>query len=112
MTLTMRKLIVAGSVVAVLLLANAALIADWLVRLGLVGLAQGLRQEYVTGTAITVIVVMLFVLTKPKAAHPAAPPFRRCPVCDHELRREGSYCPECGSRVRSGCSSRHPVRRS
>jgi hypothetical protein len=50
MTLTMRKLVVAGSVVAVLLLANAVLIADWLARLGLVGLAQGVRQEYVTGT--------------------------------------------------------------
>lgn len=105
MTLTLRKLIVAGSVVTILLLANAVLIADWLARLGLVGLAQGVRQEYVTGTAITVIVVMLLVLTRPESTRTVAPPFRRCPVCDHELRREGSYCPECGSRVRSSCSS-------
>ncbi len=99
MTFTMRKLVVALSIVAALLLANAVLIADWLARLGLVGFAQGLRSEYVTGTAITIIVVMLLVLTRPESAHRVALPFRRCPVCDHELRREGNYCPECGSRV-------------
>jgi len=97
MTLTMRKLIVAGSVAAVLILANALLIANWLARLGLVGLAQGLRQEYVTGTAISVIAVMLVLLVGP--ARGPALPVRRCPVCDRELRREGNYCPECGSRA-------------
>ena len=97
MSLTMRKLIVAGSIVTVLLLANAVLVADWLARLGLVGLAQGVRQEYVTGTAITVIVVMMVLLLGPARSMPL--PVRRCPVCDRELRREGSYCPECGARV-------------
>ena len=97
MTLTMRKLIVAGSVLTVLLLANAVVIADGLARLGLVGLAQGLRQEYITGTAITIIVVMLVLLVGP--ARSLALPVRRCPVCNHELRREGRYCPECGARV-------------
>lgn len=97
MSLTMRKAVVAGSVIIVLLLANAVVIADWLARLGLVGLAQGLRAEYVTGTAITIIVMMLMLLARP--ARGFAEPIRRCPVCDHELRREGNYCPECGSRV-------------
>ena len=97
MSLTMRKLIVAGSVVAVLLLANAIVIADWLARLGLVGLAQGLRAEYVTGTAITIIIVMLVLLTRSDRFQPVL--FRRCPVCDHELWREGRYCAECGARV-------------
>jgi hypothetical protein len=97
MTLTMRKAVVVGSVIVVLLLANAVAIADWLARLGLVGLAQGLRQEYVTGTAITIIVVMMVLFVRPAGIGPAA--VRRCPVCDRELRRPGKYCPECGSRA-------------
>lgn len=98
MTLTMRKAIVTGSVLIVLLLANAIVIADWLGRLGLVGLAQGLRSEYLIVTAITVIVVMLALFVRPVGIGSAS--VRRCPVCDHELTREGNYCPECGARVR------------
>ena len=96
-SLIRRKLIVAGSVILVLLLANAVLISDWLVRLGLVGLTQGLRAEYITGTAITVIVVMLVLFVGPVRS--LGFPIQRCPVCDRELRQEGRYCPECGGRV-------------
>jgi hypothetical protein len=97
MTLTMRKVAVAGSIIVVLLLANAVAIAEWLARLGLVGLAQGLRQECITGTAITIIVVMLLLFVRPAGIGPMSA--RRCPVCDHQLDRAGRYCPECGSRV-------------
>jgi hypothetical protein len=96
MTLTMRKAMVAGSVLILLLLANAIVVADWLARLGLVGLAEGLRAEYVTGTAITIVVVMMVLMVGP--ARGLTLPVRRCPVCDRELRREGDYCPECGAR--------------
>jgi len=81
---TMRKLIVAGSVVMPLL-AKAVMIADWLTRLGPVGLARGVRSEYVTGPPITIIVVMLVLLVSRSRSWQV--PARWCPVGDHELRR-------------------------
>ena len=62
MTLGMRKLIVAGSGGAVFLLANALIVAHWLDKAGVVQFAGKLRSEFVTGTAITIIVVLLVLL--------------------------------------------------
>ncbi len=95
MVLRTRKLVVAGVIAAVVLLANALMIATWLSESGVIGWARYIREEYATGTAITVIVVLLFLLGSPvrKAL------VRRCGVCDHFLLRPGKYCGACGSRV-------------
>ncbi len=97
MSLAVRKLIIIGLIAAVLLLANAWAIVSWLGESGLIGLAQHIRAEWFTGTAVAVIAVLLFLL-RPAAQHIVAGA-RRCPVCDEVLRREGKYCPACGSRV-------------
>ncbi len=58
MTLGRRKLVVIVVVGAVLLLANARVVVEWLGELGLIEAAVDLRQEYLTGTAITVILAL------------------------------------------------------
>ena len=95
MVLRTRKLVIAGVIAAVLFLANALVIAAWLDNSGVIGWARHIREEYATGTAITVTVVLLFLLGSPvrKAI------IRRCGVCDHFLLRPGKYCGACGSRV-------------
>ena len=95
MLLRTRKLVVASVTAAVLFLANALVIATWLDDSGVVGWVRYIREEYATGTAITVIVVLLFLLGSPvrKAL------IRRCGVCDHFLLRPGGYCGACGSRL-------------
>ena len=101
MALRIRKLIVVGVIAAVILLANALVVAGWLDDLGLVASAGHLRTEYVTGTAIAVIVALLVLLPSATAARgrPRRERFLRCPVCDEGLRPGGRYCPACGSRV-------------
>lgn len=95
MVLRTRKLVIVGVIAAVFLLANTLVIAMWLDDSGVIGWARYIREEYATGTAITVIVVLLFLLGSPvrKAL------IRRCGVCDHFLLRPGKYCGACGSRV-------------
>ncbi len=55
-----------------------------------------IRKEFLTGTAITIIIALLFLLAKPRGEGGSL--FRHCPVCDHRLLR-GKYCSECGSKV-------------
>lgn len=95
MSLRSRKLLVLLVLTSVMLLANVHAVACWLGRMGLVGFAQDLRAEYITGTAIAVILVLLFLLSGDVLAGIA----RRCPVCDHTMFRGGKYCAACGSRV-------------
>jgi hypothetical protein len=100
MTLCMRKLFLGSLIVSIFLLANALTIAGVCDRLGVVALAQWLRDNFVTGTAVTVIIALLILLPTQVAWRPPwsiQPP--RCPVCDEALRRVGRYCPACGSRV-------------
>jgi uncharacterized membrane protein len=87
MTLTIRKIVVLSLIGAVLLIGNIIFVANWLADKGVVDWAKNIRAEYLTGTAITIIVVLLILLV------------RRCPVCDHVLLTKGVYCSECGSRV-------------
>jgi len=91
-----RKLLVAGVVLATLLLANTETIVGWLRDQGIIPLAQHIQSEYVTGTAIAVIVALM-ILAPGRAAWAGGG--RRCPVCDSLLLRQGRYCAECGSRV-------------
>jgi hypothetical protein len=100
MTLGTRKLVIAGAVATVILLANFLVLARWLDNIGLVGWARGVKAEYLTGTSLTIIVV-LFVLVVPHGhGNERCPtPTRFCQVCEHELSPGGRYCPTCGSRV-------------
>lgn len=96
MSIVERKLIVMGAIAAVLVLANVDTIVDWLEHAGLVPFAQHIRTEYVTGTAIAVIVALLILLPSRMVWAVCA---RRCPVCDAALLRRCRYCAECGSRT-------------
>jgi len=96
MTLGLRKLIVLLLVAAVFLLANVWLVARWLQELGAVDLARYIRSEYLTPTAVTIIVVLLVLLV---GTGRSVGFVRRCPVCDRLLLGGSKYCGECGSRV-------------
>ena len=65
MTLGIRKTIVLVLVAAVFLLANMWLVMNWLEDKGVIDLAKYVRTEYLTGTAITIIVALLILLVKP-----------------------------------------------
>jgi len=97
MSLTIRKVAVFGVISAILLLGNILFVASWLAEHGVVDWARNIRSEYLTGTAITIIAVLLILLVSPTAG--ARGLARRCPVCDHVLVGRGGYCSECGSKV-------------
>jgi len=97
MTLGIRKLVVFVLVAAVFLLANLWLIATWLAEQGVVDWARHVRKEYLTGTAITIIIALLVLLAAPCTK--GAKLLRRCPVCEHVLLGRGKYCSDCGSKV-------------
>ena len=100
MTLGIRKLIVVSLVGAVVLFANFLLVAHWLQEKGVIDLAKHVRQEFLTGTAITVIVVLLILLVRPGYSVARAwASSRRCRVCDRAIREDAQYCGDCGSRV-------------
>ena len=93
MTLGVRKLVVAGVVVAVVLLANALVIAHWLDDAGVLDASRRIRSEFFTGTALTIVAVLLVLLVPPGKL------VTRCRNCDNLILREGKYCPRCGSRL-------------
>ncbi|MBN1815819.1 MAG: hypothetical protein JW828_00570, partial [Sedimentisphaerales bacterium] len=98
MTLTIRKIIVLSLIGMILLLGNVLAVANWLAEKGVAGKANWIREEFLTGTAICVIVALLILLVNPKSGRTIG--FgRRCPVCDKRLFGDPKYCGECGSRV-------------
>ena len=97
MTLGIRKLIVLVLVAALFLVANLMLVTNWLADKGVIDCAKYIHREYLTGTAITIIVVLLILLVAPRGEGRRL--FRRCPVCDHTLLGGGKYCGDCGSKV-------------
>lgn len=97
MTLGIRKVVVLVLVAAIFLLANVWFVVNWLDEHGVVSWAQHLRSEYITGTAITILVALLILLTGPRTLGSGL--LRRCPVCDHVLMGRGKYCSDCGSKV-------------
>lgn len=100
MTLGIRKIIIAGVVAVTLLLANFFVLARWLDRAGVIGWAQGLRHEYLTGTAVTIIAVLLvLIVPQTRVCIIGRGAQSRCRVCDGLLDRPGQYCPTCGSRI-------------
>ena len=99
-SLGIRKLVVISLVGGIFLLGNIWLVVNWLEGSGVIGCARQIRKEYLTGTAITIVVVLLILLVGPgRRAAAGVRLSRRCPVCDHALRGRGKYCGDCGSRV-------------
>ena len=100
MTLEIRKTIVLVLVAAIFLLANMWLVMNWLEEKGVIDMAKYVRTEYLTGTAITIIITLLILLVKPgREAAGRAGLIWRCPVCDHTILARGAYCNDCGSKV-------------
>ena len=97
MTLGIRKLIVLVLVAALFLVANLIFVTNWLAEKGVIDWAKDVRQEYLTGTAITIIAALLILLVAPRVDGRRL--FRRCPVCDHTLVGRSQYCSDCGSKV-------------
>jgi hypothetical protein len=98
--LTIRKIIVLGLIGIIFLLANILVVANWISDAGIADKAGWVRREFLTGTAVAVILVLLILLVSPKNAGGKAIGFaRRCPVCDKRLSGNPSYCGECGSKV-------------
>jgi len=97
MTLGIRKLIVLVLAAAMFLVADLIFVANWLADKGVIDWAQGIRKEYLTGTAITIIVVLLILLASPGRGSLRLS--RRCPVCDHGLQGGARYCGDCGTKV-------------
>ena len=97
MTLRIRKSIVLLLIVAIFLLANAWIVVNWLDEHGAVEWARHVRSEYITGTAISILVALLILLTGPRTL--GSELLRRCLVCDHVLMGRGKYCSDCGSKV-------------
>jgi len=81
-------------------MANILVVANWIAEAGIAEKAGWLRKEFLTGTAIAVILALLVLLVSPKSAAGKAIGFtRRCPVCDKRLIGNPNYCGECGSKV-------------
>jgi len=99
MTLRCRKTVVIVAVGAVLLLANARVVVDWLGELGLIDVAVDLRQEFLTGTAITVILALVVLLVPGRQARDWRRWVGRCPVCSRLCLGRGCYCSVCGCRL-------------
>ena len=99
-SLGIRKIVILILVGSIFLLANVWFVVKWLDEHGVVDGAKNLKSEYLTGTAITITLVLLILLVKPgKEVVSNTGLLRRCPVCDHVLRGKGKYCSECGSKV-------------
>ncbi len=99
MTLGIRKLVVISLVGGVFLLANVMIVAYWLQAKGVIDWAGGIRQEFLTGTAITVILALLILLVRPSKEAGRSGWISKCSVCDHRLLGRASYCGDCGSKV-------------
>ncbi len=100
MSLTIRKIIVLGLTGMIFLMANILVVANWLTEKGLAEKASWIREEFLTGTAIAVVIASLILLVSPKNTAGKAIGFsRRCPVCDKRLIGNANYCGECGSKV-------------
>ena len=95
LSLRFRKLVLLTLIALVLLMGNLIAITAWLYQTGAIDLAQHVRKEYLTGTAITILVALLILIVSPRASTSATS--RSCPVCD-KPHRGGSYCRHCGSR--------------
>ncbi len=93
-----RKLIVIALVIGILFVAGLPVITECLCRIGVIPLAKAIRAEYLTGTALTVIVALLILLPSRWRVR-VLPRGYVCSVCEASVRPGARYCPACGSRV-------------
>ena len=70
----------------------------WMSDTGIIDLAVKLRTEFLTGTAITILVALMVLLVSPGRGRLAARTVT-CPVCGEGTARSASYCAACGSRL-------------
>jgi len=91
MSLTSRKLIVLSLIGGVFLAGNILVIAQWLADRGIPETANWIRQEFLTGTAIALIVTLLLLIVGPGRSSGRGVTLRRCPVCDRRLTGNPSY---------------------
>ena len=101
MTLGLRKIILLGLIGGIFLMANVVMVANWLSNSGVSQFAQTVKNNYLTGTAVTIILALLILLVGPKKTGSSniMSFVRRCPVCDHRLIGKANYCGDCGSKV-------------
>ena len=101
MTLGLRKIILLGLIGCIFLMANVVVVANWLSNSGVSEFAQTVKNNYLTGTAVTIISALLILLVSPKKTGSSSIMsfVRRCPVCDHRLIGKANYCSDCGSKV-------------
>jgi hypothetical protein len=100
MSLGIRKIIVISLVGSIFLAGNILLVANWLAESGIEQKANWIREHFLTGTAITIILVLMILLVSPgKNGSKAFSLTSRCPVCDHQLIGRTNYCGGCGSNV-------------
>ena len=101
MSLGVRKWIIIAMLASIFLMANILIVANWLVDTGACKWARFIRTEFLTGTAITIIVALLILLVNPKRPtnNGRARFIRHCPVCDKALFSNGNYCSDCGCKL-------------
>jgi hypothetical protein len=90
-----RKVLVAGVVVGILILAHLNSLVRWLNHVGIIELAEWVGQRYLTGTAVAIMVTLIFLTADASRIDPVDRS-RRCRTCDRALARDGRYCPHCG----------------
>ena len=96
-SLGIRKVVVISLVGGIFLLGNAWFVVNWLQENGLIGWADGLKSTYLTPTAITIIVILMVLLVRPRGE--SAKLIQRCPVCEHTIIGKKHYCSDCGSKI-------------
>ena len=98
MTLTVRKIVVISLIGFVFLMGNILVIANWMADKGVQEKANWIQHEFLTGTAVAVIIALLILLVGPRTGRSLGIA-RKCPVCDKKLMGNVNYCGECGSKV-------------
>lgn len=98
MSLASRKIVVMSLIAGIFTAGNIVVIAQWLADKGVPEVANWIRSEFLTGTAIAVILVLLILLMNP-SSRAVGRIGRSCPVCSHRLLGHPNYCSECGSKV-------------
>ena len=100
MSLGIRKIMVIAIIASIFLAGNVLLIANWLSEKGVPEKANWVRENFLTGTAVTIIFVLLILLVSPRNNGNKVFGFvRSCPVCDKRLLGSPNYCAACGSKV-------------
>jgi hypothetical protein len=87
------------AIAVVFLLGNIVLITNWLIDTGVSDWARFIRKEFLSGTAIAIIVALLILLENRPVRTRRIGLIRRCPVCDQALLDDGAYCSSCGSKL-------------